>query len=33
MDMSAARGYRLAEAIAAKMDYNETRPQKHGKAF
>lgn len=30
LDMSAARGYRLAEAIIAKMEYNKTRPHKHG---
>lgn len=29
-DMAAARNYRLAEAIIAKMEYNKTRPHKHG---
>ena len=33
MDFSHKRGYRLASAIEAKMDYNETRPRKHGKKF
>lgn len=34
MDMAAARGYRLGEAIAAKHEYNRSRPYKHGgKAF
>lgn len=33
MDFCAARGLRLAEAIQAKMNYNETRPHKHGKKF
>jgi NTP pyrophosphatase (non-canonical NTP hydrolase) len=33
MDICAARGYRLGEAILAKMAYNETRPEKHGKQF
>ncbi len=33
LDTSAARGYRMADAIAAKMKFNETRPQKHGKEF
>lgn len=32
-DFSAARGYRLAEAIIAKMEYNKSRPHKHGKNF
>lgn len=32
-DMAEGNGYRLAEAIAAKMEFNETRPEKHGKAF
>jgi NTP pyrophosphatase (non-canonical NTP hydrolase) len=30
LDMSAAREWRLAGAIVAKMRYNETRPHKHG---
>jgi len=30
MDMSAKRGYRLAEAIVAKHAFNKTRPYRHG---
>jgi len=30
MDMAAARGYRLGEAIIRKMEYNRTRPYRHG---
>lgn len=33
MDTAAARGWRVGEAIAAKMEFNEGRPHKHGKAF
>lgn len=33
MDMCAGRGYHLGEAIIAKMVFNETRPEKHGKQF
>lgn len=33
MDFCAARGLRLPEAIQAKMNYNVTRPYKHGKKF
>ena len=33
MDTAAAREWRVAEAIVAKMAYNEGRPHKHGKAF
>lgn len=33
MDTAYARGYRLADAILAKMEFNETRPYKHGKNF
>jgi NTP pyrophosphatase (non-canonical NTP hydrolase) len=34
LDMCEKRGYRLAEAILAKSDFNATRPHKHGgKAF
>ena len=33
MDMCEAYGYRLPEAMLAKMDYNADRPAKHGKAF
>jgi hypothetical protein len=31
-DYAAARGLRLAEAIIAKMQFNASRPYKHGKA-
>lgn len=30
MDMSVARGYNLADAILAKIEFNATRPHKHG---
>lgn len=30
MDMAAARGLLVPEAIAAKIEYNRTRPYKHG---
>lgn len=30
MNMAAAKNYRVAEAIIAKMAYNKTRPYKHG---
>lgn len=33
MDTANARGWRVAEAIVAKMAYNETREHKHGKQF
>ncbi len=33
MDHATARNCRLGEAIVAKMEYNEGRPYKHGKAF
>lgn len=33
MDMSEKRGYRLAQAILAKMEFNRGRPHKHGKKF
>ncbi len=33
LDFSADHNYRIAEAIVAKMKYNETRPYKHGKRF
>lgn len=33
MDLSQKRGWRIAEAIIAKMAYNATRPHKHGKKF
>ena len=33
MDLCHARGWRLGEAIIAKMEYNKTRPFRHGKRF
>lgn len=34
MDMGSARGWRIAEAVVAKMAYNRDRPRRHGgKAF
>lgn len=33
MDTSRGRGWRVAEAIVAKMQHNETRAYKHGKQF
>lgn len=30
MDMAVARGLRVPEAVIAKMEYNRTRPYKHG---
>jgi len=33
MDYGAARGYRIAEAIEAKMAFNRARERKHGKEF
>lgn len=33
MDMCQARGWRVAEAILAKMEMNKTREKKHGKQF
>ena len=33
MDYGAGRGLRIAEALVAKMQYNATRPHKHGRAF
>lgn len=30
MDMARHHGYRVAEALVAKMKYNDTRPYKHG---
>ena len=32
-DTIEARGYRIEEAILAKMKYNENRPHMHGKSF
>jgi NTP pyrophosphatase (non-canonical NTP hydrolase) len=33
MDMAAARGYNVGQAIIDKMAYNQNRPYKHGKQF
>lgn len=33
MDWSYVRGHCVAEAVVAKMEFNETRPHKHGKRF
>lgn len=33
MDLGHARGWRVAQAVEAKMKYNATRPHKHGKEF
>lgn len=33
MDFAAAKGWDLGGAILAKMEYNETRPYRHGKKF
>lgn len=33
MDLAQYKQWRLAEAILAKMHYNETRPHKHGRGF
>ena len=33
MDYGAGRGLRIAEALVAKMQFNTTRPYKHGRAF
>lgn len=33
MDLAGGKGYRVAEAMIAKLKYNRTRPYKHGKAF
>lgn len=33
MDFGMGRGYNVARAVLAKMDYNRTRPHKHGKKF
>lgn len=33
MDTAKARGYKVAEAMEAKMKYNAGRPYKHGKKF
>lgn len=33
MDLSGAKGYRVAEAVVDKMSFNRNRPHKHGKKF
>ena len=33
LDMAQGRGFNLADAVLAKLDYNDKRPHKHGKAF
>lgn len=33
MDLAHARGWRVAQAVEAKMAFNATRPRKHGKEF
>lgn len=33
LDESARRGYRIGQAVVAKMNYNAGRPYKHGKEF
>jgi hypothetical protein len=33
MDLAHARGWRVAQAIEAKMKFNNDRPYKHGKEF
>jgi hypothetical protein len=33
LDLAGGRGWRVAEAMIAKMRYNASRPYKHGKAF
>lgn len=33
MDISQSRGFRIAEALEAKVEYNRGRPYKHGKNF
>lgn len=33
MDCCISRGYRIPQALVAKMQYNSTRPYKHGKKF
>jgi NTP pyrophosphatase (non-canonical NTP hydrolase) len=33
LDLAAARGYNVGQAIIDKIAYNRTRPRKHGKAF
>lgn len=33
LDLATHEGVRISKAIKAKMQYNETRPYRHGKAF
>lgn len=33
LDLAGARGYDIGGAIIAKMEYNTTRPHKHGKKY
>ncbi len=33
LDTCAAKGYRIGGALRAKIEFNRTRPYKHGKAF
>lgn len=33
LDMCAARGWDIGGALIAKMEFNRTRPHRHGKAF
>ena len=33
MDLGVGMGYNIAEALVAKLEYNKTRPYKHGKKF
>jgi len=33
MDLSVAMGYRVGEALVRKIEFNKTRPPKHGKQF
>ena len=33
LDAAAARGWRIGEALVAKMEFNRSRPHRHGKEF
>lgn len=33
MDLAGSQGWRVAESVVAKMNYNKNRPYKHGKAI
>lgn len=33
MDTGQARGYKIADALVSKLEYNKSRPYKHGKKF